>query len=132
MAKASPDHCADAALPLAPSYAEFVEFGRETIEAAMSSNAALSAGLEVIGQEVAQYARTTFESAGEAARGLLGARTFEDVVRLQTDFAKRSFEGFVERSAKLSELGCSLVSASVGAWAEQVVAGQAMAARAKS
>ncbi len=49
-------------------------------------------------------------------RGLLGARTLEDVVRLQTDFAKRSFEGFVERSAKLSELGCSLFGASAGAW----------------
>lgn len=116
MAQVSPDHRADAALPPAPRYADFVEFGRDTLAAAMSSNAALSAGLDAIGQEVAQYSRTAFESAAQAARGLLGARTFEDVVRLQTDFAKRSFEGFVERSAKLSELGCSLLGASVGAF----------------
>ena len=83
----------------------------------MNSNAALGAGLEAIGEEVAQYARATFESAGQTARSLIGARTLGDVVQLQTDFAKRSFEGFVERSAKLSELGCSLFDASVGAWA---------------
>ena len=116
MAKVSSETRADALLPAAPCNADFVEFGRDTIEAAMVSNAALNAGLEAIGQEVAQYARKTFESAGETARGLLGARTFEDVVRLQSDFAKRSCEGFVERSATLSELGRTLIGASVGAW----------------
>ena len=116
MAKVSSTTRTDAALPPMPNYADFVEFGRDAIEAAMGSNAALSAGLEAIGQEVTQYAHTAFENAGATARSLLGARTFEDVVRLQTDFAKRSFEGFVERSAKLSDLGCSLVGASMGAW----------------
>jgi hypothetical protein len=116
MAKTSSDMRAGAALPSGPSCADFVEFSRETIESAMHSSAALGAGLEAIGQEVAQYTHTAFASVGETARGLLGARTFEDVVRLQTDFAKRSFAGFVERSVKLSELGCSLFGASAGAW----------------
>jgi hypothetical protein len=106
-------------LSVAPSlsYAELAGLGQEAITAAMNSNAALSAGLEKIGQEVALYARDSFAAAGETARGLLGARTFEDVVRLQTDFAKRSFDELVERTAKLSELGCALVGASFGAWA---------------
>jgi hypothetical protein len=70
------------------------------------------AGLETIGQEVAQYARTALETAGETACGLLRAGTLEDVVRLQTDFAKRSFEDFLAHGAKRWELG----SPFVGAW----------------
>lgn len=112
MAKLFPETRAD----VAPSYADFVELGRHTIAAAMDSNAAVRAGLDAIGQEVAQSARTAFLSAGETARGLLGARTLEDVVRLQTDFARRSFDSFLVQSVKLSELGCSLIGASVGAW----------------
>ena len=108
-----------AASSVAPAYADLVEFGRETIEAAMNSNAVLSAGIEAVGREVTLYARAAFQSAGETARDLLGARTFEDVVRLQTDFAKRSFAGFVERSSKLSEFGCSLIGAGVGAWGQR-------------
>ena len=108
-----------AASSVAPAYADLVEFGRETIEAAMNSNAVLSVGIEAVGREVTLYARAAFQSAGEAARDLLGARTFEDVVRLQTDFAKRSFAGFVERNSKLSEFGCSLIGASVGAWGQR-------------
>ena len=116
MSKVALDARADAALPPAPGYADFAEFSRDTIEAALSSNAALGVGLEAIGQELAHYARATFVNAGETARGLLAARTLEDVVRLQTDFAQRSFAGFVERSAKLSELGYALFGAGVGAW----------------
>jgi hypothetical protein len=88
MAKATTTLGPDAALlPSAPGYADFVEFGRETIAMAINSNASLGAGLEAIGEEVAQYSRATFESAGQTARSLIGARTLDDVVRLQTDFA---------------------------------------------
>jgi hypothetical protein len=77
--------------------------------AALPSPPPYAALVEAIGAEVAQYSRETFESAGQTARGLISARTLEDVVRLQTDFAKRSFAGFLARSTTLSELGCSLL-----------------------
>src|SRR5271170_1355318 len=77
------------------SYAEFAAFGRENIEAAVKANAALSAGIEAISQEVMVCARTALQSASETARGLLGAKTLEDVVKIQTDLAKRNFEGMV-------------------------------------
>lgn len=98
------------------SYAEFTALGRDGIAAAMKANVALSAGLEAIGQEVAQYARTALESAGETARALLAARTYEDVVRLQTEFARRNFDALVERSTKLSELGCHVASETFASW----------------
>jgi hypothetical protein len=86
-----------AAVPPAPAYSDLVE---------------------AIGEEVAQYSRATFESAGQTARGLIGARTLEDVVRLQTAFAQRAIDGFIACGVKLSELGCALV----GAWAAQAKA----------
>lgn len=110
------NHVASAPWHSTMTYTELADLSRDSIAAAIDSNAALSAGIEAIGQEVALYARDTFESAGETARGMLGARTFEDFVRLQTEFARRNFAGLVERSAKLSELGCSLFGATVGAW----------------
>jgi hypothetical protein len=115
MPKVAIDMQENAALP-GPSLADSVEFRRHSIEKSMSANAALSVGLEAIGQEVTQYARRAFENAGATTRGLLAAGTLEDVVRLQTDFAEHSVAGFVECCAKLAELGSALVGASVGAW----------------
>src|SRR5215469_1764216 len=88
-----------------PTYAEFASFGRGNVEAAVKTNAALSAGVEAFGQEVVTYARATLQNASETARGLLGAKTLEDVMRLQVDLAKRHFDGLLAGSAKLSELG---------------------------
>lgn len=104
-------------MPASLSYAGFVEFGREAIGASIDSSAAVSAGVEAISHEIMQYGRTAFVTAGETARDLLGARTVEDIVRLQSDYAKRSFAGWVERCATLSQLGCSLFSVTIGTWA---------------
>jgi hypothetical protein len=110
------------ALPPGLDYDGLASFGRENIEAAVKANAALSAGIEAIGQEVMACARTALQSATETARGLLGAKTFEDVVRLQTDFAQRHFDGLMAESVKLSELGCSLATGALAPWEGRVEA----------
>jgi hypothetical protein len=114
-------------LPATPSfpaltYAEFATFGRENIEAAVKTNAALSAGIEALGQEVMVYARSALQNASETARSLLGAKTLEDVVRLQADLAKRNLDGLIAGSVKLSELGVSLASEAMAPWEGRVEA----------
>ena len=104
------------------TYAEFATFGRENIEAAVKTNAALSAGIEAFGQEVMVYARSALQNASETARGLLGAKTLEDVVRLQADLAKRHFDGLLTGSVKLSELGVSVASEALAPWEGRVEA----------
>jgi hypothetical protein len=104
------------------SYADLASIGRENIEAAVKANAALSAGIEAIGQEVMVCARAALKTASETAHGLLGARTLDDVVRLQTEMAKRSFDGFVAGSVKLSELGVTVASEALAPWEGRVEA----------
>jgi phasin family protein len=102
------------------SYADLASFSRENIEAAVKANAALSAGIEAFGQEVMVYARAALKTASETAHGLLSARTLEDVVRLQTDLAKRNFDGLVAGSVKLSEISVSLASEALAPWEGRV------------
>lgn len=116
MAKSSSKSRAAAVPAPGPTYAHFADFGRNAVAAAIDSNAALSAGFEAMGREVALCTRAALENAGETARGLLGARTLEDVVRLQTEFARRSLDRLVEGTAKLSELSYSAFGASIDAW----------------
>src|SRR5882757_243679 len=63
------------------SYEALTAFSRETLDAAAKSNAALSAGMEAMGQELMVCARDALKSASATARSLLDAKTFEDVVR---------------------------------------------------
>ncbi|HXZ02230.1 MAG TPA: phasin family protein [Stellaceae bacterium] len=100
----------EAAAVLFAGYEELADLGRENMAAVMRANTALSSGWEAIGKEVILYARSSFEQAAETATALLGARTFEDVFQLNSDFAKANLERMIERSAKLSEMGIKLAS----------------------
>ena len=68
-------------------YEELADLGRENFAAILRANAALTEGLEAIGKEVIGYARNSFERYAEIAAALLGAKTLEDVVQVNTDFA---------------------------------------------
>jgi phasin family protein len=91
-------------------YEQWSDVGRENFSAVLRANAALTEGLEAMGKEVIQYARRSFEQVAETATALLGAKTFEDVVQLNTQFAKANLEGLIERSARLSEMGVMVAS----------------------
>jgi phasin family protein len=91
-------------------YEQWSDVGRENFSAVLRANAALTEGWEAMGKEVIQYARRSFEQVAETATALLGAKTFEDVVQLNTQFAKANLEGLIERSARLSEMGVKVAS----------------------
>jgi phasin family protein len=100
----------EAAAALFAGYEQFADLGRENFAAVLRANAALSQGLEDIGKEVILYARRSFEQAAETATALLGAKTFEDVFQLNSEFAKTNLERLIERSAKLSEMGVKVAN----------------------
>ena len=91
-------------------YEEWADLSRENFAAVLRANAALTEGLEAIGKEVIVYARRSFEQAAETATALLGAKTFEDVVQLNTALAKANLTGLLERSAKLQELSMKVAN----------------------
>ncbi len=101
-------------------YEELADLGRENFAAVLRANAALTEGFEAIGKEVMGYARNSLENAAEAAAALLAAKTFEDVVQLNTDFAKASFERMVERSTKLSEMGVKVANEALAPLGDRV------------
>jgi phasin family protein len=105
---------------VAPTITDLKDFSRDSIEAA---NAAVSASVEAVSQEFIASAKAAFEGAGETVRALLSARTLQDVVQLQTDFAKAQFDRLVQSSAKLSEISVSLAGAALAPWSGRVGVG---------
>ena len=104
------------------SYEEFATIGCDNIEAAVRTNAAVTAGIEAVGQEFTAYARSTLQSTSDLMRGLLGAKTLEDVVKLHTDLTIRNLEDMVAGSAKLTELSVSLVGKALAPWEDRLEA----------
>lgn len=97
-------------------FESLVDLSRENFAAAAKANRALSEGMQAIGQEILTYARSSLESASQAATALLEAKTLDEVIQLNTDLAKTSLETLLARSAKLSEMGVSVANEALAPW----------------
>ena len=87
---------------------EFQKFGSEGVDVVLKQFGALSKSAQAIASEVADYSKEAFEATAAATEKLLGAKSLEKAIEVQSDFLKTSYEGFVARSGKFSELYADL------------------------
>ncbi|MDQ4136996.1 MAG: phasin family protein [Pseudomonadota bacterium] len=84
------------------------KFGQENVDAAMKAFGTVSKGAQAIAVETADYAKKSFEQSTATLEKLLGAKTLDKAIEVQTDYLKSAYEGFVAQSTKLGELYTSL------------------------
>jgi len=87
---------------------EFQKFGSEGVDVVLKQFGAVSKSVQAIASEVADYSKEAFETTAAATDKLLGSKSLEKAIEVQSDFVKTSYEGFVARSGKFSELYADL------------------------
>lgn len=99
-------------MPLYPANAleRFADLGRDNLAAVAKANLAFSQGVQAVSEEIMASARSLYENASQTATALLGAKSLDEVVQLNSDLAKSSMEMLIEHSAKLSEMSVSLAN----------------------
>jgi hypothetical protein len=84
------------------------KLGTDNVEATLKSFGVLSKSLQAIATEVADYSKTAFEEGAAATEKLIGAKSLDKVIEVQTSYLKSAYEGFLSQSAKLGELYAGL------------------------
>lgn len=82
---------------------ELTELTRGNVEALVTSSKVATRGVEALGQEAANYGRKSFEEASTALRSFAEIKSPTDLFRLQSEYAKSSFDSLVSESSKFSE-----------------------------
>ena len=80
------------------------KFSKDNMDATMKSFGATSKGFQAITAEVTNYSKKSFEDGTAAVEKLFGAKTLEKAIEVQTEYAKKAYEGFVAEATKLGEL----------------------------
>mgnify|MGYP001349707930 FL=1 len=86
------------------AYGEFSKFSQETLGVYMKAGEIFAKGAEDIGQAVFKLAKVTAETNAEAAKAVFAAKTINDVVDVQNDFALESYQTLFSEGTKISEL----------------------------
>ena len=92
------------------TFEDFQNFSKQQVEAATAFTANLSKSLQEIAAETADYSKHALAANAEAVERLLGAKTVESAVQIQTDYAKAAYEGFVAKATKINEIFAKLTT----------------------
>ncbi len=86
------------------NFDDMQKLGKDNMELAMKSFGAMSKGFQAIAVEVADYSKKSFEEGSATVEKLLGAKSVEKAIEIQTDYAKSAYEGFVAGATRIGEL----------------------------
>jgi len=89
---------------LAYQFDDFQKFGKEQLEVVTTSSSSLAKGWQTIAAESSEYSKKSFENGSAFLEKLLGAKSLENAIQIQSEYAKTFFEGLVGYATKTGEL----------------------------
>ena len=93
-------------------YDEFAAFQKESVDALIKASEIWARGAEILGKAYFAVAQDAAEANSNAAKALFSAKSFKEVVELQSEIARKSFDKSLSESTKLSELSVKVANES--------------------
>jgi hypothetical protein len=94
------------------NFDDMQKIGKDNVDATMKSLGALSKASQSIATEFADYTKKSFEDGTKVLEKLLGAKSLEKAIEIQSDYAKSAYEGFVAQATRMGELYADLAKES--------------------
>ncbi len=83
-------------------YGDVAAFGKENYQTFLEFGNAAKSGLEVLQGEALAFSKKALEDSASVAEASIQARTIQELVEIQSDFAKTAFETYVGQMNKLA------------------------------
>jgi hypothetical protein len=87
---------------------EVQQHGKEQFDAAVAAAGSFQKGVQAIAVAFGDYTRKSFEDGNAFTENLVGVKSLDKAIEVQTEYAKRTYETFVAESQKISELYADL------------------------
>ena len=85
-------------------FEEFQKVGKGGFEAAVRSFGEMNKGFQAIAAEFTDYSKKAFEDSTRAFEQLAGAKSVEQAVEIQSQYAKKAYETHMAEMSKLGEM----------------------------
>ena len=85
------------------SFAELNTQGKQNLEALTAAATAAQKGAEALSAQALNYGKTSWETAAAAAQTIAKARSVQELIELQTTYAKSAMEVYMSEVSKMTE-----------------------------
>jgi phasin family protein len=89
-------------------FEEFQKVGKDGFDAAVRSFGEMNKGFQAIAAEVTDYSKKAFEDSTRAFEQLIGAKSVEQAIEIQSQYAKKAYDAYVAEMSKLGEMYAGL------------------------
>jgi hypothetical protein len=89
-------------------YEEFQKVGKDGFDAAVKSFGEMNKGFQAIAAEVTDYSKKAFEDSTRAFEQLIGAKSVEQAVEIQSQYAKKAYDSYIAEMSKIGEMYAGL------------------------
>lgn len=83
---------------------DFHKMGKDNYDAIVRSYGELNKGFQAITARMTDYSKRAFEDATRTFEQLVGVKSLEQAIEIQSQYAKRSYDNWVAEASKLSEM----------------------------
>jgi len=83
---------------------EFQKIGKDGFDAAARSFGEANKGFQAIAAEVTDYSKKAFEESTRAFQQLISAKSIEQGIEIQSQYAKKAFDAYLAQISKLGEM----------------------------
>jgi hypothetical protein len=90
------------------NFDEIQKLGQSNVDAAVKAFGEWNKGLQAIAAELTDYTKRSFEEGTATFEKLLGAKSFEQAVEIQTGYAKRAYDEYMHQMSKIGGLYAEL------------------------
>jgi phasin family protein len=84
------------------------KYSKGQMETATAAASAMTKGVQQIATEASDFSKKSLETSSAFVEKLLGAKSLDSAVQIQTEYAKSSYETLVAQATKMGELYTSL------------------------
>jgi hypothetical protein len=93
---------------MANEFDDVQNYGKEQFGAAAAATTCFAKTLQTIATDTADYSKKAFENNTAFLEKLLGAKSFDAAIQIQTEYWKTSYASFVAQATKIGELYSNL------------------------
>jgi hypothetical protein len=90
------------------NFDDLQKVSKDSMDVTLKQFGAVSKGFQAIAAEMADYSKKSFEETSALAEKLLGSKSLEKAIEIQSNYVKTAYESFVAEATKISELYADL------------------------
>jgi phasin family protein len=89
-------------------FEEFQKVGKDGFDATVRSFGEVNKGFQAIAAEITDYSKKAFEDSTRAFEQLIGAKSIEQAIEIQSQYAKNAYDTYLAEFSKLGEMYAGL------------------------